>query len=217
MRNRIVVLLMTVLTMLSACIGGGHETTSSEESASIGQTLGQTTTPIEESVTPVEETVPFDVSADAKVYNYDRDNLLGLNAVIVNGPSEVIYVFDLRKDFVEYSKGDGFSIYGLNPWDESFQIREFWFEKDDYWQYMLLKSDEDKEIDGFYLANMISDYQYEMKKNSLPVVCEYEYGFSKKTIPVPVRISSQSYDANKKAWNEVEQSEDVLQLEIQKD
>lgn len=166
---------------------------------------------------PVEETVPFDISADAVIYKYSTDNLLGLSEVIVNASSEVIYVFDLSIDFLGFSKEEGFSAYGINPEGESFLIHDHSIARDDHRQYMLLKCDKEFEIDGFYLANMISDHQYEAKKNDLPVVREFEYSFSKKTIPVTVTISSQSYDANKKIWNDIEQNEDVLQLDIYKD
>ena len=166
---------------------------------------------------PVEETVPFDISADAVIYKYSTDNLLGLSAVIVNASSEVIYVFDLRIDLLGFSKEEGFSAYGINPDGKSFLINDHSIARDDHRQYMLLKCDKEYEIDGFYLANMISDHQYEAKKNDLPVVREFEYSFSKKTIPMTVTISSQSYDANKKIWNDIEQNEDVLQLDIYKD
>ncbi len=214
MRNRIVVLLMIVLTLLNACIGEGHETKSSEESTGIVQTSVQTASSVEETVTPVEETVPFDVAEDAKIYYYDRDNLLGLNAVIVNGSSEVIYVFDLRKDLVEYSKGEGFRVYGNDSKGESFVINEYLFEKDDCWQYVLLKCDEKHEIDGFYLIKRDTSIQYEVKKNDLPEVIVYENKVSSETSNRIVMTSRQSYNAEKQSWNETEENTEEVTYEL---
>jgi len=217
MKKRVIILLMSVLTVLSACVNGGQENMSDGEHSSIERSSEQFESSVEGTVHSIEKNIPFNVSADAKVYKYDSDNLLGLSEIIVNASSEVIYVFDLRKDFVEYSKEEGFSVYGIDTMGESFLISGVTFLEDDHWQYVLLRSDAENEVDGVYLANMVSDYQYEIKKNSLPVVCEYEYDFSKNTIPVTVTISSQSYDANKKTWNKVEQREDDLRPEIYKD
>lgn len=185
------------------------EPSTSNVDASTG--LGQ------DGIPPIEETMPFVIASDAKIYKYDSNNLLGLCAIYVNTTSEVIYVFDLKKDLAGYSMEDGFRVFGRDAERNTVDICEYELLKDDYRQYLQLKSDERCKIDGFYLTNGVSDFHYELINNLVPVVMEYEYNFSKKIIPATLILSKQAYNTDKKAWNEIEESTDVLQPDIHKD
>ena len=212
---RVLILCFAIMALCGCEISKGNSST--EYSGESSTSKEDTGTDLDQGeIPPIEETMPFSIASDAKIYKYDSNNLLGLCAIYVNAPSEVIYVFNQKKDYVKYSKEEGFQVYGKDSERKTVAIKQFYFSKDDYWQYMLLKCDENYEIDGFFLTSS-GDYHYKMIKNSLPSVEEYEYSFSKKTLPVTVIINRQSYNTKDHAWNEIEESTDVLQPDIQKD
>ncbi len=76
------------------------EPSTSNVDASTG--LGQ------DGIPPIEENMPFAIASDAKIYKYDSNNLLGLCAIYVNAPSEVIYVFNQKKTTLSIQRRKAF-------------------------------------------------------------------------------------------------------------
>lgn len=203
MRLNVVPIMIVILLLLSSCNGNDREETYPHENDSL---------PDQSS----EEVLPFEVTDDTIVYKYDDDNLMGLVAIYVKNPSEVIYVFDSKINFVYYSTISGFNVHGINSQVKSFMINEYQFFEDGNRQYMLLKCDKEFDIDGFYLAcTGGSHLQYELTKNSSPILTVYDR--TKRVVPITIEISEQSYNVEKQAWDGVEKSTDVIQLEIYKD
>ncbi|MBR4733901.1 MAG: hypothetical protein IK081_14155 [Lachnospiraceae bacterium] len=207
---RVLILCFAIMALCGCEISKGNSST--EYSGESSTSKEDTGTDLDQGeIPPIEETMPFSIASDAKIYKYESNNLLGLCAIYVNAPSEVIYVFDLKKDFVKFSNQEGFQVYGKDSGNDSFRILNYSFAKDDYRQYVMLKCEERYEIEGFYFIKNNTDFQYELNDNAMPVVIEYENGRSSSTSNRIVITSRQTFNIEKQGWDNVEQSTEEVQ------
>ncbi len=104
---RVLILCFAIMALCGCEISKGNSSTEySGESSTSKEVTG---TDLDQGeIPPIEETMPFSITSDAKVYKYDSNNLLGLCAIYVNAPSEVIYVFNQKKTTLSIQRRKAF-------------------------------------------------------------------------------------------------------------
>lgn len=133
------IFLVTILILfMSGCSMMGENMTSDTISSDVSEGLE-------------EEILPFYITAETSIYEYEEDNIFGLKAIYVKDDT-VIYRFNGRIDFAAYAKTKGFRAYVIpnseeDVTDEQFSI--FSYRGD---QYVILQCQNTKAVDGFWLS-----------------------------------------------------------------
>lgn len=100
-----------------------------------------------------EEILPFYITPEMSIYEYDEDNILGLKVIYVKDDT-IIYRFSSQIDFAAYSKMDGF--YANVKYNSDEDVSEEQFSIFSYRgdQYVIIQCKNAKAIEGFWISRM---------------------------------------------------------------
>lgn len=138
------IFLVTILILfMSGCSMMGENMTSDSISSDVSEGLE-------------EEVLPFYITPETSIYEYEEDNIFGLKAIYVKDDT-VIYRFNGRIDFAAYAKMDGF--YANVKYDSDEDISDEQFSIFSYRgnQYVIIQCQNAKEIVGFWISRTSDD------------------------------------------------------------